>query len=280
MSPPSYILETDRLILRPLGLEHMDQLEAILSEPDVVKTLLGDASTPEGVQALAKVWISEPGFWDAHDYGNWGVFDGASEFGGPDALVGLVGANEPHPVMGEGPEIDYFLTPHVWGKGIGSEAVRRMCDYLFGVIGVPALEALVFAELNPASVRLAEKVRMRFVGRLPIVGHHLSEERARETMEFDIWRVREAPRQRAKEVLGEASFRVGQLLAEGVWSKREATLGLLGASEQAGLCSKLGEQGVKDFIDARIMEGHEAKGVSQYRVRHGEYVSDQETTTQ
>lgn len=204
-----------------------------------------------------------------------GRFDRTGELGVTDALVGLVGANEPHPEMGEGPEIDYFLAPHVWGKGIGSEAVRRLCDYLFGVVGLPALEALVFAELNPASVRLAEKVGMRFVGRLPLVGHYLTQQRARETMEFDVWRVREASAQRAGEVLSEAAFRIGQLLAEGVWSRKEAISGLFDASNHAGFDGKLEEQDVKDLINARIMEGSEAKGVSQYRVRRSEYTSQQ-----
>lgn len=275
MAPATYIIETDRLILRPLLPEHLDQLEAILSEPDVVKTLLGDTSTPEAVRAYAEAWIVEPNFWEAHDFGYWGVFDRTGELGVTDALVGLVGANEPHPEMGEGPEIDYFLAPHVWGKGIGSEAVRRLCDYLFGVVGLPALEALVFAELNPASVRLAEKVGMRFVGRLPLVGHYLTQQRARETMEFDVWRVREASAQRAGEVLSEAAFRIGQLLAEGVWSRKEAISGLFDASNHAGFDGKLEEQDVKDLINARIMEGSEAKGVSQYRVRRSEYTSQQ-----
>jgi RimJ/RimL family protein N-acetyltransferase len=271
MAPPTYIIKTDRLILRPLLPEHVGHLEAILSEPDVVKTLLGDTSTPEAVRAYAEAWIVEPSFWEAHHFGYWGVFDRTGQLGVTAALVGLVGANEPHPEMGEGPEIDYFMAPHVWGKGIGSEAVRGLCDYLFGNVGLPALEALVFAELNPASVRLAEKVGMRFVGRLPLVGHHLTEQRARETMEFDIWRVRQASAQRAKEALSEAAFRIGQLLAEGVWSRKEATLALIDASNRAGLDGKIEDQDVNDFINARIMEGIEAKGVSQYRVRRGEY---------
>lgn len=271
MAAQDYTLATDRLMLRPLIPGHLNQLKAILCEPDVVKMLVGDASTPEGVQSLAEGWIIEPSFWEAHDFGYWGVFDRHGEFGVADALVGLVGADEPPPIVGEGPEIYYFLAPHVWGNGIGSEAVLRMCDYLFGVVDLPALEALVFAELNPASVRLAEKIGMRFIGRLPLVGHHLTEQRARETMEFDIWRVREASGHGAREVLGEAAFRIGQLLAEGAWSREEATSALVDASVDAGLREKLGEQGVKDFINARITEGSEAKGVSHYRVRRSEY---------
>jgi hypothetical protein len=104
-----------------------------------------------------------------------------------------------------------------------------------------------------------------------IVGHNLSEQRARETMEFDIWRVRDASPQRAKEVLGEEAFRIGQLLAEGAWSGQEVTSGLLKASEYDGLRGKLGKQGIKDFINARIKEGNEAKGVFQHPIRRGEY---------
>jgi RimJ/RimL family protein N-acetyltransferase len=271
MAARDYALATDRLILRPTVQEDVDQLQGVLSDPDVVKTLLGDASTPEAVQAMAGIWISEPSFWQAHGFGYWGVFDRQGEFGTAGALIGLVGADKPPPVIGEGPEIYYFFARHVWGRRVGGEAVLRMCDYLFGVVGLPALEALVFAELNPASVRIAEKLGMRLVGRSPLVGHHLNERRARETMKFDIWRVRQTSPSRSKEILGEATFRLGQLLAEGAWSSEEALPSLLDACEHAGLCQDLGDRGVADLIKMRLAEGIKAKGIAHYRVRHGEY---------
>jgi len=271
MAVESVTLETDRLVLRPLVREHFDELKVILSEPEVVKTLLGDASTPEGVQKSAEMWISEPSFWKANGFGFWGVFDSKGEFGAAGAMLGVAGADEPPPIVGEGPEIYYFFTPNVWGKGIGSEAVMGMCNYLFTELNLPALEALIFAELNPGSVRVANKVGMKLVGRLPLVGHHLSEQRARETMEFDIWRVRNASPDKAKSVLAEATFRIGQLLGEGAWSKHDVMVSLLSAAEESCVIGELGEQAGKNLIEGRIAQGMAAKGISQYRVRRHEY---------
>jgi len=268
-------METDRLVLRPLVQEHFEELKGILSEPNVVKTLVGDASTPEAVETSCELWISDPSFWEANGFGFWGVFDTTGEFGTANDLLGVVGADEPPPVVGEGPEIYYFFAPHVWKKGVGGEAVRGMCDYLFNSVNLPALEALIFAELNPGSVRIAEKVGMRNVGRLPLVGHHLSGERARDTMQFDIWRVSNSSPERAEHTLSEAVFRIGQLLAENAWSRGDAISALLNASKEAGLIANFGEQYVGDFINTRLAEGGEAKGISHYRVRKNEYYAHQ-----
>lgn len=264
-------LETDRLVLRPLVQEHFEELKGILSEPNVVKTLLGDASTPEAVETLSELWISDPSFWEANGFGFWGVFDTTGEFGTTNDLLGVVGADEPPPVVGEGPEIYYFFAPQVWKKGVGSEAVKGMCDYLFNSVNLPALEALIFAELNPGSVRIAEKAGMQNVGRLPLVGHHLSEERARETMQFDVWRVSNSSTTKVEQILNEAVFRIGQLLAENAWSREDAISALLKASKEAGLIAKFGKQYVGNFIKTRLAEGAEAKGVSHYRVWKSEY---------
>lgn len=271
MDTARYLLQTERLTLRPLTNEHLGQLEDILAHVDVVKTLLGDASTPEAVRGLAQIWISEPEFWESRGFGYWGVFDDVGQFGNHGALLGVVGAGDPPPDIGEGPEIYYLFARYVWGNGVAGEAVPRMCDYLFEDVGVPALEALVFAELNPGSVRTAEKVGMQLVGRLPLVGHHLSEERARETMQFDIWRVGQASQSRGKEVLAEAAFRIGQLLAEGAWSKDEAVGRLRATAKRSEGCAEMSTQELERIIDASIAKGSEAKGVSHFRVRRNEY---------
>lgn len=273
MASKNFGLESSRLVLRPLMRDHVNRLAAILVEPDVTKTLLGDISTPERTRIYAAGWVSSDEFWKTHRFGFWGAFDRHGNFGAPDRLIGVVGADGPPPLAGEGPEVYYFFAREVWGAGIASEAVRCMFDYLFGIVGLPALEALVFAERNPASVRVLEKARMRLVGRMLLIGHHLSHRRARETMEFDVWRVRNASPDRVHATVSDAAFRMGQLVAEGVWSKAPAASALLAAAERVGLAAACGAQTLRDFIDARFVEGAQAKGVSHYRVRRGEYLT-------
>ena len=208
-------LQSERFALRPARMRHLDDLEGILSDPDVVKMLLGDASTPQGVAKEAAKWIDDPGDWTRLGYGSWGIFDRTGELGDADRLLGIAAASPSLAGLGEGPEIFYFVKRACWGKGIAGEAVTRMCGHLFDSVQVQALEASIFAELNPGSVRLAQKLGMRPAGRVSLRSHGLDDERIQEIVSFDLWRVRTAPVERVHDALAEASFRIGQTLAEG-----------------------------------------------------------------
>jgi len=170
----TYVLDTKRLRLRPLTQSDLDSLVQIVANPDVVKTMLGDVSTSELTRSYAQGWIYPDDFWNEHQYGFWGVVDRYGTFGPVGRVVGVVGADVPPLEVGQGPEVYYIFAQDVWRKGVAREAVHRMFDYLFDVIGLSALEALVFAERNPGSVRLLEKMGMRLVGRLPCLNHHMT----------------------------------------------------------------------------------------------------------
>jgi RimJ/RimL family protein N-acetyltransferase len=64
-----------------------------------------------------------------------------------------------------GPEIElaYHFTPASWNHGYATEAARAVLAYAFGPLGLRRVVAFVGPE-NGASCRVAEKVRMRFVG--------------------------------------------------------------------------------------------------------------------
>lgn len=53
-------------------------------------------------------------------------------------------------------DIGYCVIPEAQGQGIGSEAVRAVCEYAFRDAGIEALNAWVLAE-NTGSVKLLEK---------------------------------------------------------------------------------------------------------------------------
>jgi ribosomal-protein-alanine N-acetyltransferase len=52
--------------------------------------------------------------------------------------------------------IGYRLSEHCWGKGIASEAVKAMVDYLFFTVGVNRIQGFVMPE-NKRSQRVLEK---------------------------------------------------------------------------------------------------------------------------
>ena len=251
-----HVLGSARLTLRPLVEGDLAAMKArLFSEPEVVKTLLGDISTPAALEAEARLWVDSPEVWARRGFGSWGVFDRN------DDLLGLVAADDPVPEIGQGPEIFYLFAPAVWGQGVGSEATALMCDHLFDVLGVAALEALIFVELNPGSRRLAEKLGMTQVGRVPIVGHHLDETRARETQAFDLWRLKNAPPDQVQRTLEEAAFRIGQFIGEGIGSQAEMTDALLASAGPS----------YRQVVEARLAAGMGNPGLAHFRVSRAAY---------
>ncbi|HKP25528.1 MAG TPA: GNAT family N-acetyltransferase [Dongiaceae bacterium] len=266
----TYVLNTRRLTLRPLAQSDLADLVQIVANPDVVRTMLGDVSSLESTRAYAQGWICPDEFWDQHHYGFWGVVDRHGAFGATDRVIGVVGADVPALEVGEGPEVYYIFARDVWRKRVASEAVYRMFDYLFEVIGLSVLEAVVFAERNPGSVRILEKAGMRLVGRLPNINHHVTPERALKVMQFDIWRVRNAAPDEAEKTLADAAFRIGQLLAEGVGSREATVLALTEAAISFGSVNVLR---MESIVERGLLAGAAAKGCAHYRLHRNDYLS-------
>jgi RimJ/RimL family protein N-acetyltransferase len=53
-------------------------------------------------------------------------------------------------------EIGYWLAKPYWGKGITTEAVKKLCEYGFKELNLVRIEAPIFA-FNTASIRVVEK---------------------------------------------------------------------------------------------------------------------------
>lgn len=70
--------------------------------------------------------------------------------------VGGIAVTRGQDVYRRSAEIGYWLTPAYWGRGIMTEAVRRMCDLTFAVTDIIRIQAEVFAP-NLASCRVLEK---------------------------------------------------------------------------------------------------------------------------
>ena len=62
-------------------------------------------------------------------------------------------------------ELSYWLGEPFWGRGIMTEAVRRMCGYAFGPRGLARIYAAPYA-FNAGSRRVLEKAGFRLEGTL------------------------------------------------------------------------------------------------------------------
>ena len=73
--------------------------------------------------------------------------------------IGLEGAVERF----RSSEIFYTIHPNHWGKGIATEAARRVADFAFNELGLHRLEAGV-ATTNAGSIKVLEKLGMKREG--------------------------------------------------------------------------------------------------------------------
>lgn len=62
-------------------------------------------------------------------------------------------------------EIGYYIAESFWGKGIGTDAIRQICDYIFQSTDIIRIFAEPFAH-NAASCRILEKNGFKCEGTL------------------------------------------------------------------------------------------------------------------
>ena len=71
-------------------------------------------------------------------------------------LVGAIGCDPQQDVNRKSAEIGYWLGEEFWKKGIATEAVKQMTEYIFRNFDVIRIFAPVF-EINKASMKVLEK---------------------------------------------------------------------------------------------------------------------------
>ena len=140
------ILKTERLILRPFRLSDAeDMYRNWASDPEVPKYVSWDVhESPAFTRELLKSWIAE---YEKPDYYNWTL-----EYGGEVIGNAAVIPKDKR----EAAELGYSLSRRFWNRGIMTEAVSAITDFLFGEIGYHRLCIRNIRE-NPASGRVAEK---------------------------------------------------------------------------------------------------------------------------
>lgn len=151
------ILDTPRLRLRPYEPRDVDDLFAMQSDPVVMRYWSYPPWT-ERAQAEAKLdeIATAMGRGEACP---WAVADRSTDrLLGTCALFALV---RDHARC----ELGYALTRAAQGRGLATEAVRRVLEYAFDVLRMERVEADVDPR-NAASVRLLERVGFRREGLL------------------------------------------------------------------------------------------------------------------
>jgi ribosomal-protein-alanine N-acetyltransferase len=135
LSEDQLLLETERLILRPLHMDDAAGLLALYAIPEV--TEFTDIPTMQE-EGEARRWIEGLNSMRRAGQGlRWGVFD--RESGG---LIGTCGFHHWDQSRRRA-EISYDLSPRWWGQGYMREALQAVLQFGFDRLNLHRIEALV-----------------------------------------------------------------------------------------------------------------------------------------
>lgn len=154
-------LETERLVLRRLTPDDLDDLVALDSDPEVMRWVTG-APTPRAVIELdfLPAWLA---YYERGDrYGFWAAIVRATgEFLGWFHFRPPLGSDDPDVA-----ELGYRLKRSAWGQGYATEGSRALIRKGFEELGVRRVVALT-AEEHAASRRVMEKAGLMLARTFP-----------------------------------------------------------------------------------------------------------------
>jgi RimJ/RimL family protein N-acetyltransferase len=150
-------LETERLILRPLTADDLDNLVELDADPEVMRYISGGRPTP---RELLRTRILPMMLACNQRHPGLGFFAAIEQSSGD--FLGWF-CLRPHGEPGtDNVGLGYRLHRSVWGKGYATEGSRVLVSKAFSDLGVRRVFATTYGE-NLASRRVMEKAGLRFV---------------------------------------------------------------------------------------------------------------------
>lgn len=149
------IIETERLLLRPVTPEDGDRVEELAGDYDVAKTTLNipyPYPAGGGKEFIKSVLESEKN-------GKIAIF--AITDKEKRNLLGLINLNIA--IAHQRGELGYFIGKLYWGMGYGTEAGRAILSYGFNELDLNKIYAAAFTS-NPGSWRIMEKIGLKHEG--------------------------------------------------------------------------------------------------------------------
>lgn len=149
------ILTTPRLRLEPCTDIHIEELDKLNSDFEVMRYITGVPITLEETKAHVE-FVKE--LWKNYGYASWSIIEIKTG-----KLIGTGGVqhlefNPENPL-----EIGWRLIPSKWGQGFATEAARRMLRFAFEKIGIKTLRAVCHQE-NTSSVKVMRRLGMQYHG--------------------------------------------------------------------------------------------------------------------
>ncbi len=150
-------LETDRLVLRRLTPDDLDDIVALDADPAVMRYITGGRPTPRD-----EIRDDHLPFWLAYyaegdRYGFWAAVEK-----GTGAFLGWFHLRPQRGDADDEPEMGYRLVASAWGQGYATEGSRALVRKAFSDLDVRRVYATTMV-VNVASWRVMEKAGLRRV---------------------------------------------------------------------------------------------------------------------
>lgn len=147
------IAETERLIVREFTLRDSPQLAVYLADDEVMRHSVRGVHSVEETRKFIKWCI---GHYNSHCFGPWALTEKGSS-----ALAGFCGLSE-ECLEGETVvHLGYRLGRSFWGRGLATEAARRVVELAFERYKLESVAAIIDPD-HVASMRVVEKSGFRF----------------------------------------------------------------------------------------------------------------------
>lgn len=155
-----FILQTNRLLLRELTPEDAQNMYLLNLDPEVIR-YTGDG--PFASEVEARLFLDNYDHYKKYGMGRWAVIRKSDE-----AFLGWCGLKY-IPDFGEH-DIGYRFFRRYWGLGYATESAKVCLEYGFDTLGLTTIVGRAMRD-NLASIRVLEKIGLRFHGDFDFEGH-------------------------------------------------------------------------------------------------------------
>ncbi len=152
------IVETERLILRKIGMQDLEDLFEMDADPAVHQYIDNDPVTSK--EQISKVIDMINRQYDENGIGRWAVVDKQTN-----ECVGWCGLKyfrEPLNNHSNIYELGYRFKQKHWGKGYASESAAAMVTYGFATFDIATLYAMTHPE-NTNSIKVLQKLGFKLI---------------------------------------------------------------------------------------------------------------------
>jgi ribosomal-protein-alanine N-acetyltransferase len=149
------ILTTQRLRLEPFNDSHLEGLNLVNRDPQVMRYITGK---PETLEDTAAAINRVKARWAEWGFSWWSFIELDTEEIIGSGCIQYLGGDTANPL-----EIGWRLRQDKWGQGYASEAARRMAAFAFETAGGERLCAVCHQE-NTGSARVMQRLGMQFQG--------------------------------------------------------------------------------------------------------------------